>query len=197
MHEPAPRRSLRQHLVGLGVLVHLVLVVLVSAGETPYDEGPWGAPGRAWNQVHHVLASTVRLYGSLLGPKQSWGMFGSVATEGTSLHLEVVTTGGRELVYRERSDEADWHRLAFDHYRWREWMAVLGRKRTSDAHLQRFVDWVGPVLADEDPAICEVIATLRVADALTPEELRAGQTHDFSRIRRRKHFRVPGRTCRP
>lgn len=183
-------------MIGGLVAVHLVLVILVSLGETPLDEGPWGAPGRAWNQVHHRLERGLRLYGSLLGPKQGWGMFGSVAEEGTSVHLRVRTPQGRRVVYRERSEQASWNRLAFDHYRWREWMSVLGRKRTREEHLQRFVDWAGPQLAAEDPSICEVTATVRLGAALTPEQLREGETHDFGRIRRRVHYRVPGRSCR-
>lgn len=196
MHrEEAGPRTWIQHGIGAFALFHVVLLLLVNVNESPFDEGPYGGPGRLWNRVYAQVDRVAGVYGQLLGPKQHWGMFGSVSDEGTSLHLRVVTPTERILVYRERSPTHDWHRFAFDHYRWREWMSELGKKRARLEDLQRFVDWAGPRLAAEHPEACEVVATIRVAAALDPDQLIAAEPHDYRRIRRRARYRVPGSPC--
>lgn len=191
------RRPWSDHLVGVFALVHVGAILIVGFGQADDLQGPLGAASSAWNALHRQVDRGVSLYGSLVGPRQYWSMFGAVGTSSAALHLEVRTPDAVRLVYVERSNDATWNRLTFDHYRWRELMHVWGRDRPPGPSWDRFVGWVGPRVATLDPEACQVNVVVRVAPSLSPEALRAGERHAFDAVRREAVYEVPGRPCPP
>jgi hypothetical protein len=177
------------------VTVHLVVVVLGSMGLGRVEARGRTPQGRAWNAVIRRAFPVMRAYGELLGPKQTWEMFGVIATHTHQLRIEVVTPAGTRPVFVERSDEADWNRLAFDQYRWRETLGLLGASTDPEGRRAAFVSWVGPRVAAAVPDACEVDVQVWRARLLAPEALRAGERLAFDQQVWSSWWRVPGRTC--
>ena len=191
------RRPWSDHLIGSFALVHVAAILIVGLGPSVDLAEPFAGFSDTWNTFQRQVDRGVVLYGSLLGPRQHWSMFGAVGEASPAVHLEVRTPDGVRPVYIERSNDAAWNRLAFDHYRWREMMGVWGRERPPGKSWDRFVAWVGPQVAELDDEACEVNVVVRVAPSLRPEALRAGERHGFGEVRREAVYRVPGRPCSP
>lgn len=195
--EQKPARPWTHHAIGLFALFHVVTVLFIAFDESPFETGALGTLGGGWNAVQRPVERVGRIYGALLGPKQSWSMFGAVGKKNALLHISIDTADEKNReIYVARSDSADWNRTTFDHYRWREMFHTLGRTRNPGRRFDRFVEWVGPRVAADHPEACVVRVSFRVSDALSPAALVAGEPFVYDEERRAKRYRVPGRTCR-
>lgn len=188
-------RTWRQHAVALLVTVHLVGVVVASVGPGRLRVRGMGRAGRSVNSVASVVSRGLRAYGELLGPKQQWRMFAETQSRTHQLQIEVITPTGSQLLFAERADEADWNRLAFDQYRWRELFGLLGAPTDPFHRRRRFVDWVGPRAAAEVPGACAVVVRVQTAPLVPPEAMRAGQRLSFEDTLWKRVWSVPDRTC--
>lgn len=188
-------RTWRQHAVASFVTLHLIGVVVASVGPDRLTVHRRGRAGRWWNSGVAVVTDWVRTYGDVLGPRQQWGMFATIGNTTHQVEIEVILPTGTQLLFAERSDEADWNRLAFDQYRWRELFRLLGSGAEPVERRRRFVDWVGPRAAAAVPDACLVVVRDRVATLVPPEEMQAGQRLSFEQPHWKRVWTVPGRTC--
>lgn len=121
-------------------------------------------------------------YSDYVGARQHWTMFSSPRRRTGRHEIEIEVDGEYRLIYRTKSDSADWNRWAFEHNRMRKLLAKLTSQPQLKAY-DEFAVWVAKQVARDFPEANHCRVSLYTWALQEPGDVRNGVRPKISKAR--------------